>query len=167
MFKIWMKLLINIPGSVLWLMKLNDSAEQNLNDEAKKFGIDPNRIVYATRVPKIEDHLARYRLADLFLDTYPYNGHTTLYDALITGIDILSIKGKNFQSLVASSIINDFKLSNNYIANNLDEYYSKALSISKNKKLHNILTCNNDFLSFEKKLKFENYIKFQNILFNI
>jgi predicted O-linked N-acetylglucosamine transferase (SPINDLY family) len=66
MFKIWMELLKEVPESVLWLMKLNEAAQDNLTKEAVKYNIDPKRIIYATRVPRIEDHLARYSLADLF-----------------------------------------------------------------------------------------------------
>ncbi len=104
-FEVWMRILKRCPGSVLWLMKLNSTAELNLRKEAEARGIDPARLVFATRVPKIEDHLARYRLADLFLDTTPYNAHTTACDALYVGLPVLTCLGKAFPGRVAASLL--------------------------------------------------------------
>ncbi len=138
-FKVWMNLLKALPGSVLWLMKLNDNASINLNKEILNYGIDHSRIIYATRLPNIEDHLARYRLADLFLDTYPYNGHTTVSDALYAGLPVVSIKGETFASRVAFSLMNDLKL-NHFSVNDFEEYYKKSISFayeSKNMRTKN------------------------------
>jgi predicted O-linked N-acetylglucosamine transferase (SPINDLY family) len=104
-FSAWMDILHEIKGSALWLMRLNDDAKENLKLEATRRDIDPNRLVFATRVPKVEDHLARYRLADLCLDTYPYNGHTTTSDAVYAGRPVLSVSGTSFASRVASSVL--------------------------------------------------------------
>ncbi len=107
MYAVWMDLLREHPGSVLWLMKLNEDAERNLLKATDGFGIDPKRIVFATRVPRVEDHLARYRHADLFLDTYPYNGHTTASDALLAGVPVVTMSGTSFASRVAASLLRD------------------------------------------------------------
>jgi len=96
----------------LWLMKLNEGAHINLTNHAISHGINPNRIVYATRLPRIEDHLARYRLANVFLDTYPYNGHTTAGDALRASLPVVSMMGTSFASRVASSLLHDLDLKN-------------------------------------------------------
>ncbi|MEA3211417.1 MAG: protein O-GlcNAc transferase [Chthoniobacter sp.] len=104
-FGSWMRILKRTDHSVLWLMKLNDAAEDNLRKEAEFRGVAASRLIFATRVPSVADHLARYRLAGLFLDTYPYNAHTTATDALRTGLPVLTLTGKSFQSRVATSIL--------------------------------------------------------------
>jgi predicted O-linked N-acetylglucosamine transferase (SPINDLY family) len=124
-FEAWMDLLRENPGSVLWLMKLNDDARQNLEKNTDYFGIDPNRLVFATRVPRIEDHLARYRHADVFLDTFPYNGHTTASDALLAGVPVVTLTGNGFASRVASSLLHDMGKSD-WCVNTIDEYKQKA-----------------------------------------
>ena len=111
-------------------MKLNEAAQDNLSKEAAKYGVDPERLVYATRVPRVEDHLARYRLADLFLDTFPYNGHTTAGDALCAGIPIVSLCGDSFASRVAASLLHDVGLQQ-YACSSLKEYHSTALRMSQ------------------------------------
>ncbi len=104
-FDMWMQLLQGHPGSVIWLMSRNDATQKNLRREALSRGIDPQRLVFASRVPRIEDHLARYRAADLFLDTWPYNAHTTAADALLTGLPVVTYKGQSFPSRVAASLL--------------------------------------------------------------
>ena len=131
MFKIWMDLLKEVPGSVLWLMKLNESAQANLTKEAIKHGVDPERLVYATRVPRVEDHLARYRLAGLFLDTFPYNGHTTAGDALSAGLPVVTLCGNSFASRVAGSLMYDIGV-NDLVSDNLQQYHDKALMFATN-----------------------------------
>jgi protein O-GlcNAc transferase len=137
-FKIWMELLKEVPGSVLWLMKLNESAQGNLTNEAVKHGIDPERLVYATRVPRVEDHLARYRLADLFLDTFPYNGHTTCSDALLAGLPVVTYAGGGFSSRVAGSLLYDLELTE-LVTGSYTEYKEKALNVAINSGLRNQL----------------------------
>ncbi len=107
MYEVWMDLLRETPGSVLWLMKLNEDAERNLLASTAKYDIDPKRVIFATRVPRVEDHLARYRHADVFLDTYPYNGHTTASDALYAGVPVVTMSGTSFASRVAGSLLSD------------------------------------------------------------
>ncbi len=129
-FKIWMELLKEVPGSVLWLMKLNEAAEANLTKEAFKHGVEPTRIIYATRVPRVEDHLARYQLADLFLDTFPYNGHTTTCDALIGGLPVVTLSGSSFSSRVAASTLYDLELTE-LISDSLPKYKELAIKFYK------------------------------------
>jgi predicted O-linked N-acetylglucosamine transferase (SPINDLY family) len=105
LFDIWMRLLNKVPGSVLWLMARGDLAQRNLRKEAAARGVDPQRLVFAGRVPLVEDHLARYRQADLFLDTHPYNAHTTAADALMAGLPVLTYMGQAFPARVAGSLL--------------------------------------------------------------
>jgi protein O-GlcNAc transferase len=107
MFDMWLDLIQENPKSVLWLMKLNEDAQTNLFKYAESKGIDPTRLVFATRVPRVEDHLARLRYADVCLDTFPYNGHTTTSDALFAGIPVVSMAGEGMASRIASSLLND------------------------------------------------------------
>jgi len=130
-FKVWMELLKDVPGSVLWLMKLNDGAHVNLTNSAIEHGVAPERIVYATRLPRIEDHLSRYRLADIFLDTYPYNGHTTAGDALRAGLPVVSLCGESFASRVAASLLHDVGLPQ-YACITLADYKATALRMALN-----------------------------------
>ena len=99
------KILTNVPNSVMWITENNASFKQNLLAEFNKLGIAEHRIVFATRVDAMADHLARYRLADLFLDTSPYNAHTTAMDSLKSGLPIISLAGKSFASRVGASLL--------------------------------------------------------------
>jgi predicted O-linked N-acetylglucosamine transferase (SPINDLY family) len=110
MFAIWMRLLKAVPDSVLWLMKLNEEAEANILKETEKAGVETARVIFAKRVPKVEDHLARYRHVDLFLDTFPYNAHSTARDALRCGCPVLTLKGGSFPSRVAAGMAVSFNL---------------------------------------------------------
>ena len=100
-FAIWMRLLREIDGSVLWLAGNNDFAIANLRRAASEAGIDPGRLVFAQMRPAIEDHLARHQLADLFLDTLPYNAQTTATDALWAGLPVLTCAGRSFVGRIA------------------------------------------------------------------
>jgi protein O-GlcNAc transferase len=104
-FDVWMRLLQTVEGSVLWLRSLNPAAMSNLWREAKARGVAPGRLVFAPRVPQTEDHLARLRLADLFLDTLPYNAHATASDALWAGLPVLTCAGSTFPARVAASLL--------------------------------------------------------------
>jgi len=104
MFAIWMRLLKRNPDSVLWLMSRSEISQKNLWAAASSQGVEPSRLIFATRVPRVEDHLARYRLADVFLDTFPYNAHTTAADALMAGTPVVTCMGNGFHSRVAGSL---------------------------------------------------------------
>ena len=103
-FDVWMRLLGAVAGSVLWLLQDNADAERNLGREAAARGIDPARLVFAPRL-ETEDHLPRQRLADLFIDTLPYNAHTTASDALWAGLPVLTCRGNSFVGRVAASML--------------------------------------------------------------
>ncbi len=103
-FGIWMRLLAAIPGAVLWFLDANDLVTDNLRGEAGARGVDPNRLVFAPSLP-FPEHLARHRLADLFLDTLPYNAHTTASDALWAGLPVLTCAGDTFAGRVAGSLL--------------------------------------------------------------
>jgi len=103
-FDIWMRLLKAVPGSVLWLIRDNETAERNLQQEALARGVNPERIIFAERTTQ-QAHLARQRQADLFLDTLPYNAHTTASDALWVGLPILTCAGRLFPGRVAGSLL--------------------------------------------------------------
>lgn len=101
---IWMRLLASVPGSVLWLFKANPWAEENLRREAVARGIAPERLVFAPWAAHGE-HLARLRAADLFLDTFAYNAHTTASDALWAGLPVVTMPGRSFAARVAASLV--------------------------------------------------------------
>jgi protein O-GlcNAc transferase len=111
-FNVWLNLLAETPGAVLWLAESNREVENSLKNYARTQGVDPNRLIFAKRVPSISDHLERYRHADLFLDTFPYNGHTTVSDALFAGVPVVTLMGRSFASRVAGSLLNDLNLAN-------------------------------------------------------
>lgn len=128
-FSTWMRVLKAVEGSVIWLPAAHDLVVENLKNTAKVSGVDPARLVFASRVPLIEDHLARYQLADLFLDTYPYNAHTTTADALYAGLPVLTRMGQSFASRVAGSLLNTSGLSD-LVTNSPDEYEKKAIDLA-------------------------------------
>jgi predicted O-linked N-acetylglucosamine transferase (SPINDLY family) len=127
-FDIWMDILKEKPDSVLWLLECNASAKENLQREAEARGISAERLIFAPRVP-IADHLARHRLADLFLDTLPYNAHTTASDALWMGLPLLTCSGQTFASRVAGSLLHALGM-NELICTDLEDYRQKALQLA-------------------------------------
>ncbi len=104
-FDRWMRILEKVEGSVLWLLEDNPQAAGNLRREASARGVGPERLIFAKRLPSLGDHLARHRLADLFLDTLPYNAHTTASDSLWAGLPVLTCLGETFASRVAASLL--------------------------------------------------------------
>ena len=103
-FAVWMRLLAQVPGSVLWLLGATHWAEENLRREAQHSGIAPERLIFAPRT-SFADHLARHRHADLFLDTVPVNAHTTASDALWAGVPLVTCAGRSMASRVAGSLL--------------------------------------------------------------
>ena len=132
-FEIWMRLLAKVPGSVLWLFEDNAGATANLRAAALARGIDPQRLIFAPRMP-LEKHLARHRLADLFLDTLPYNAHTTASDALWVGLPLVTCKGDSFPGRVAASLLNAIGLPE-LAADSLDAYEALALRLAHDASL--------------------------------
>jgi predicted O-linked N-acetylglucosamine transferase (SPINDLY family) len=129
-FDVWMRLLQTVEGSVLWLTSLNPSATSNLRREAKARGVAPERLVFAPREPETEDHLARLRLADLFLDTLPYNAHATACDALWAGLPVLTCLGNTFAGRVAASVLHAIGLPE-LVTSSLAEYEELALALAR------------------------------------
>src|SRR5262249_51222384 len=101
-FDCWMRILKQVDGSVLWLAEANASAANNLKKEALARGVSSERLIFAKRIQLASEHLARHKLADLFLDTLPYNAHTTAADALWTGLPVLTCIGDTFAGRVAA-----------------------------------------------------------------
>ncbi len=128
MFDEWMNLLQAVNHSVLWLFKDNDLAQQNLIQEAQQRGITAQRLIFAERMDHSE-HLARLRLADLFLDTFPYNAHTTASDALSVGLPVLTLVGRSFASRVGASLLSALDLTE-LIASSTEQYRSLAIQPS-------------------------------------
>lgn len=125
----WMRLLKAVDGSVLWLLEGNPTAARNLRQEAEARGVDSSRLVFAERM-ELQDHLARHRLADLFIDTLPYNAHTTASDALWAGLPVLTQLGKSFAARVAASLLTALDLPE-LITETQEQYESKAITLAK------------------------------------
>jgi protein O-GlcNAc transferase len=129
-FDIWMRLLQATEGSVLWLLEYNAQVKDNLRKEAFQRGIDPARLVFAP-IMGVPEHLARHRLADLFLDTLPVNAHTTTSDALWAGLPVLTCVGSTFAGRVAGSLLKAANLPE-LITYSLEEYEALALQLAQN-----------------------------------
>jgi predicted O-linked N-acetylglucosamine transferase (SPINDLY family) len=127
-FESWMRMLKKVDGSVLWLLEDNEWARGNLKKEAENFDIDPSRLIFAKRMP-LEDHLARHQLADLFLDTSPYNAHTTASDALWAGLPILTLIGNTFAGRVCSSLLMAIDLAD-LITESREDYENLAIELA-------------------------------------
>ena len=127
-FDSWMRILKAVEGSVLWLIQDNVPAETNLKAEALKRGISPDRIIFAKRLP-LPEHLARHKMADLFLDTLPYNAHTTASDALWAGVPVLTLLGNTFPGRVAASLLNAVGLPE-LITHTSHEYEQRAIELA-------------------------------------
>lgn len=127
-FHAWMRILKKVPGSVLWLLADNKWARENMLAYAKKSGVKPERLIFATRVLP-PDYLARYRIADLFLDTFPFNGGTTANDALFMGLPILTMSGRTFASRMAGSLLNSLGLGE-LVVSDLKDYEKLAVKLA-------------------------------------
>ena len=128
-FDVWMQILKRVEGSVLWLLGGNKDVENNLRDEAEKRGVSGERIVFAEWM-ELEDHLARHRLADLFLDTFYYNAHTTASDALWMGLPVMTMKGATFSSNVAASL-NKAACMEGYVVKDTCQYEEFAVRVAQ------------------------------------
>jgi predicted O-linked N-acetylglucosamine transferase (SPINDLY family) len=128
-FDLWMRLLAEVEGAVLWLLEDNARAAANLRREAARRGIAPERLIFARRLP-LAEHLARHRLADLFLDTLPYNAHTTASDALWAGLPVLTQMGESFASRVGASLLRAIDLPE-LITTTAAEFEALALGLAR------------------------------------
>jgi protein O-GlcNAc transferase len=129
-FDIWMRLLKAVDASVLWLADMNEAAAANLRTTAMVGGIDPARLVFAAKAERLDDHLARHRLADLFLDTLPYNAHATASDALWAGLPVVTCTGNAFAGRVGASLVTAVGLPD-LVAPDLAGYEALALRLAK------------------------------------
>jgi protein O-GlcNAc transferase len=132
-FAVWMRLLCEIPESVLWLLGPSAAAVRNLQHEAESAGIDARRLVFAPHA-RVDDHLARHRLADLFLDTLPCNAHTTANDALWAGLPVLTCMGSAFAGRVAASLLSAAGIPE-LITESLEQYENTALKLARDRGL--------------------------------
>ena len=131
-FSIWIKILKQVKSSTLLIMLENDSARINLIKESKARGINSNRLIFVGRLP-IEEHLKRIQVADLFLDTFPYNAHTTASDVLYAGVPLLTLSGKSFASRVAASLLNAIDVPE-LITSSQAEYEQLAIELASDAK---------------------------------
>jgi protein O-GlcNAc transferase len=133
-FDIWMRTLRTIDCSVLWLTKANNVAMDNLKREAAARGVDPQRLIFAPRADPMENHLARHRQADLYVDTLPYNAHSTAANALWAGLPVLTCKGDAFAGRVAASLLHAVGLPE-LVTNSLEEYEGLVLKLATDSDL--------------------------------
>jgi len=141
-FLSWMKILKRVENSVLWLYLTNEDAKKNILLEASKVKINKDRIIFASSIEHSE-HLKRLNLADLFLDTFPYNAHTTGSDALRMGLPMITLKGKSFASRVLASILNTNGL-DELVTEDLKDYENLAVNLGLN---------HTNFIKLKKKVK--------------
>jgi predicted O-linked N-acetylglucosamine transferase (SPINDLY family) len=127
-FDVWLSLLRKVPGSVLWLLADNPWAESNLRKVAESRGFTPDRLVFATRVSP-ENYLARYLVADLFLDTFPFNAGTTANDCLWMGCPLVTMTGRSFGARMAGALLTAAGLPE-LITYNLADYEAVALRLA-------------------------------------
>ncbi len=129
MFDLWMRLLRQVDGSVLWLVADHPAVEANLRREAQARGVAPDRLIFARRLA-YADHLARQRLADLFLDTLPFNGGTTTSDALWMGLPVLTRPGEAFASRMSASLLAAVGLSE-MVVDSAADYEALAVKLAR------------------------------------
>lgn len=128
-FDIWMRLLAQVDGSVLWLLETSEASKDNLRRAAQDRGQDPDRLIFAPRLPQ-DEHLARQRVADLFLDTFVVNAHTTGSDALWAGLPVLTLPGRQFAARVGASLVSAIGLPE-LIVKSTAEYEARALELAQ------------------------------------
>jgi predicted O-linked N-acetylglucosamine transferase (SPINDLY family) len=129
MFDVWMRVLQQVPGSVLWLQGGGqEKVKENLRREASARGVDPDRLVFAVKIESMAEHLARHRLADVFLDTLPFNAQTTAVDALWAGLPVLTCLGESSFGRIAGSVLMALGMPE-LVATSLQEYEAQAVRI--------------------------------------
>ena len=131
-FSVWMNILKKSKNSVIWIKANDDLARENLKKEAQKRNVDPDRLIFTRGVENINDHLKRLKLADIFLDTYPYNSHSTVYDYLKANLPMIIMEGNSFPSRVGSSIYASIGLSE-LVARNYLDYENIAINLANDK----------------------------------
>jgi protein O-GlcNAc transferase len=132
MFDLWMRLLARVDDSVLWLRPMPAEAVVNLRAEAARRSISAQRLVFAPREP-VADYLARFRLADLYLDTFPFGSHTTVNDALFAGLPVVTLAGRSMASRASASQLRAVGQSE-LVATSYDEYFALALALARDRE---------------------------------
>ena len=149
MFAVWMRILKRVPKSVLWIVADSPEVRVNLTREAQAQGVEAERIIYAERVPPA-DYIARYQVADLFLDTFPFNAGTTASDALWAGLPVLTCSGRTFASRMAGSLLKTAKLIE-LMATDFLDYENKAVASALENLRCNIKSQRNSFEFFKSE----------------
>ena len=162
-FDSWMEILHKVNNSFLWILKTNDVAEKNLRNEAEKRGVNAKRIIF-TRYLQNDQHLDRLSLADLFLDTFPYNAHTTASDALRMGVPLITLAGNSFQSRVAASILKNSNM-DELITYDINDYKKLAIDLGLNP--HKLKNVKKNLKNFISKSPLFDSINFTNDLENL
>jgi predicted O-linked N-acetylglucosamine transferase (SPINDLY family) len=133
-FDIWISLLHEVPGSVLWLRQMNDTAASNLRAALRARSVDPERLIFAPYLNSMPDHLARFARADVFLDTLPYNAHTTAAEALWAGVPLITCRGSTFAGRVGASLLHALGMPD-LIAADFADYRRLALTLARSPDL--------------------------------
>ncbi len=149
----WANILRSVQGSVLWMSENNATFKKNILDAFSVAGINQERIIFAPRVDNFGDHLARLQQADLYLDAWPYNAHSTAMDALNVGLPILTKVGQSFASRVGASLLSTLELQE-LIATSREEYEEKATKLAGD--LVRLRECKNKILSEDARAKLFN-----------
>ena len=136
-FRTWMKILNRTSNSVLWLLNNNDKATENLIKTSESYNVDPKRLIFAEKLP-YDEHLKRFDKMDLFLDTFPYNAHTTASEAIRREVPIITMMGESFASRVCGSLLNSIGMKD-LITMDLIAYENLAVKIANSKKIYNEL----------------------------
>ena len=129
-FASWMRILAAVDGGVLWLLQDNDAATANLRAAAQSHGIAASRLHFAPRI-RLDEHLARHACADLFLDTLPYNAHTTASAALWAGLPVLSCRGTTFPGRVGASLLHALALADELLVDDVAAFESRAIALAR------------------------------------
>jgi predicted O-linked N-acetylglucosamine transferase (SPINDLY family) len=137
MFDAWLEILQAVPGAVLWLFADNEGARQNLRRMAAQRGIEAGRLLFAER-ESYDAHLARLRLADIFLDSFPFNGGSTVSDALWCGVPVVTLAGDSFASRMAGSLLHALRVPE-LITTDLESYRAKAIELGRDLPLRTAL----------------------------
>lgn len=133
LFDAWMNILKKVENSVLWIKSSNVTMEKNLRSIAKNYLIDINRIIFTGNLADVNDHISRLELADIFLDAYPYNSHSSTYDCIRAKLPMVLWEGNTFSSRVASSIYSSINLYE-LIGKNKIEYQNIAITLAQDKE---------------------------------
>ena len=131
MFDVWMRVLREVPGSVLWMREYNRWAGNNLRREAEARGVDGSRLLFAPLTATVNEHLARYCIADLALDAFPYTSHSTGIDTLWAGCPLVTRVGEPFATRVAGSLLHNLDLPE-LVTHSLEEYETRVMELAKN-----------------------------------